>query len=95
MPDNNVAETARSPPGLLCPSVWSHRDDVTAFLHMCCAGLKGKNLQTHANQTQVVPCFAPCTHVFSNFFTSLLEICILRESFEAQKPALIIVNRMS
>lgn len=30
MPDNNVAETAWSPPSRSCLSMWSHRDDVTA-----------------------------------------------------------------
>lgn len=32
----NVAETAWSPLGLSCLSVWSHRDDVTFCMHMCC-----------------------------------------------------------
>lgn len=50
MPDNNVVETAWSPPSLARLSVRSHRDDVTPCMHMCCKYADKKN---NKNKTQI------------------------------------------
>lgn len=43
MPDNNVAETARSPANLACLSVRLHRNDVTPRVHVCRVGMQEKS----------------------------------------------------
>lgn len=63
MPDNNVAETARSPSSLPCLSVWSHGDDVSG-VHVCVLrALKG---------AFKIPCNRTDRWQLDDFFTSLI-----------------------
>lgn len=73
MPDNNVAETAWSPPGLPCLSMWSHVDDVTAHTHMCCAGeQRDPNMQKPAQSGRQVE--TSCLLRFADF---IYIFCVL------------------
>lgn len=73
MPDNNVAETAWSPPSLSCLSMWSHRDDVTARQQ---TDLQG-NRQTYKNPSS---CVLPFTYfTLLHLIHSKHHLCVLAD----------------